>query len=29
MTDPAPVFRDSPVSFVRRGGRMSDAQTRA
>lgn len=29
MTDPAPRFRDKPVSFVRRSGRMSDAQERA
>ncbi|MFT4211106.1 MAG: tRNA (guanosine(46)-N7)-methyltransferase TrmB [Microbacterium sp.] len=29
MTDPAPVFRDRPVSFVRRSGRMSEAQERA
>jgi tRNA (guanine-N7-)-methyltransferase len=26
---PAPAFRDKPVSFVRRSGRMSDAQERA
>ena len=30
VTDPAePTFRDKPVSFVRRGGRMSDGQERA
>ena len=30
MIDPdAPTFRDKPVSFVRRGGRMSDGQERA
>lgn len=31
MTDPRPVarFRDAPVSFVRRSGRMSEAQERA
>lgn len=29
MTDPTPRFRDKPVSFVRRSGRMSDAQERA
>lgn len=29
MSSDAPRFRDHPVSFVRRGGRMSDAQERA
>lgn len=29
MTDQAPRFRDKPVSFVRRSGRMSDGQERA
>ncbi len=29
MIDPAPVFRDRPVSFVRRSGRMSEGQERA
>ena len=30
VTEPdAPTFRDKPVSFVRRGGRMSDGQERA
>lgn len=29
MTDPAATFRDRPVSFVRRSGRMSEAQERA
>lgn len=28
-TEPAPRYRDKPVSFVRRSGRMSDAQERA
>lgn len=29
MSEPAPTFRTRPVSFVRRSGRMSDAQERA
>ena len=29
MTDSTPRFRDKPVSFVRRSGRMSDGQERA